>query len=124
MLEGSIELRKKLFGFVHGALFVDAGNVWSFRPTALTRNDESRAEWTGTTQFEFGQFFKQLGIGTGFGLRFDFSFLVLRFDVGIKAYDPARPEGERFVLNKFKFIRPFGTDREPVIYNIGIGYSF
>jgi outer membrane protein assembly factor BamA len=124
MVEGSVELRQKLFGFVQGAIFVDAGNVWSFRPVALTRNDASRANWTGTTQFEFDQFFKQLGVGTGFGLRFDFSFLVLRFDVGIKAYDPAREAGDRFVLNKFRFFRPFGTDREPVIYNIGIGYSF
>jgi hypothetical protein len=57
-------------------------------------------------------------------LRFDFSFLVLRLDFGIKAYDPAREVGERFVLNKFKFFKPFGTEKEPVIFNIGIGYPF
>lgn len=123
LLEGSIELRKKLFGFVNGAVFVDAGNVWSFREIQLSGEGANKATWSGSTKFD-GNFYKQMGIGTGFGLRFDFSFLVLRFDVGIKAYDPGRPEGDRFVLNKFRFFRPFGTDKEPVIYNVGIGYPF
>jgi outer membrane protein insertion porin family len=125
MLEGSIELRKKIFGFVNGAIFVDAGNVWTFRPSIITSGQgETLPDWEGTTQFELKQFYKQFGVGTGFGLRFDFSFLVLRFDIGIKAYDPARPDGEKFVLNQAKFFRPFSENKEPVIYNIGIGYSF
>ena len=78
----------------------------------------------GSAKFQFENLFKEIAIGTGFGLRFDFSFLVLRFDMGIKAHDPAREEGDRFVLNKFKFFKPFGTNKEPVIYNIGIGYPF
>jgi hypothetical protein len=65
-----------------------------------------------------------LGIGSGFGLRFDFSFLVLRLDVGIKVYDPGREEGDRFVFDKFRFFKPYGLDHEPVIYNVGIGYPF
>jgi hypothetical protein len=125
MLEGSVELRKKIFGFVNGAIFVDAGNVWTFRPSIITSGQgETLPDWEGTTQFELKQFYKQFGVGTGFGLRFDFSFLVLRFDIGIKAYDPARPAGEKFVLNKAKSFRPFSENKEPVIYNIGIGYSF
>lgn len=123
LLEGSVELRKKLFGFVNGAVFIDAGNVWSFREIQLSGEGANKASWTGSTKFD-GNFYKQMGIGTGFGLRFDFSFLVLRFDVGIKAYDPGRPEGDRFVLNKFRFFRPFYADHEPVIYNVGIGYPF
>jgi hypothetical protein len=63
-------------------------------------------------------------VGTGFGLRFDFSFLVLRFDVGIKVVDPAREPGDRFMLTRAKFFKPFGVDKEPVIYNIGVGYPF
>jgi outer membrane protein assembly factor BamA len=113
LLEGSVELRQKLFGFVNYALFVDAGNVWS-----LSSISDPKAK------FKPGQFYNEFGVGTGFGLRFDFTFLILRFDVGIKAYDPARPDGNRFVLDKVKFFKPFGTDREPVIYNIGIGYPF
>lgn len=123
LLEGSVELRKKLFGFVNGALFVDAGNVWSFRQLQIVREGSNVASWSGSSRID-GNFYKQLGVGTGFGFRFDFSFLVLRFDVGIKVYDPGRPEGERFVLDKMRFFKPFGINREPVIYNIGIGYPF
>lgn len=126
LLEGSVELRKKLFGFVNGAVFVDWGNVWSFRDNqSTTKPDEpTQPAWIGSTKFRVDSFYKEIAVGTGFGLRFDFSFLVLRFDVGLKVHDPARPEGERFVLNKAKFFRPFGTGKEPVIYNIGIGYPF
>ncbi len=125
LLEGSIELRKKLFGFVSGAVFVDAGNVWLFRQNVVVPStDPTQAPWTGNTKFGLTTFIKEIAVGTGFGLRFDFSFLVLRFDAGIKAYDPARQEGDRFVLNKAKFFKPFGTEKEPVIFNIGIGYPF
>jgi outer membrane protein assembly factor BamA len=124
LLEGSVELRKKLFGFVNGAVFVDAGNVWSFSETAPSKASPLTAGWTGTTKFRVKDFYKQFGVGTGFGLRFDFTFLVLRLDAGIKVYDPGREEGDRFVLNRFRFFKPFGTDREPVIYNVGIGYPF
>lgn len=123
LVEGSIELRKKLFGFVNGAVFVDAGNVWSFRPIQISQEGPTRAPWTGTSTFS-KEFYKQLGIGTGFGLRFDFSFLVLRFDVGMKVYDPGREAGDRFVLRDTKFFKPFGIDKEPVIFNVGIGYPF
>ncbi|HNP07004.1 MAG TPA: BamA/TamA family outer membrane protein [Cyclobacteriaceae bacterium] len=126
LLEGSVELRRKLFGFVNGALFVDWGNVWSFNENQLVAgsSEPNVATWKGSTQFRLDNFYNQIAVGTGFGLRFDFSFLVLRFDVGIKVHDPAREEGDRFVLDDLKFFRPFGGGKEPVIYNIGIGYPF
>ncbi len=123
MLEGSIELRRKLFGFVNGAVFIDAGNVWSFREVQLSGESSTKASWPGSSKFD-KSFYRELGIGSGFGLRFDFSFLVLRLDVGIKVYDPGRQVGDRFVFDKFRFFKPFGVDREPVIYNVGIGYPF
>jgi outer membrane protein assembly factor BamA len=113
LFEASAELRKKLFGFVNYALFVDVGNVWS-----IQSNTDPRSK------FQTSQFFKEFGVGTGFGLRFDFTFLILRLDMGLKVYDPGRPEGDRFVLDKVRFFRPFGVDKEPVIFNIGIGYPF
>lgn len=128
LLEASIELRKKLFGFVSGAVFIDAGNVWNFRPKG-----EETSENRGSSYFRVDQFYKEIAVGTGFGLRFDFTFLILRFDVGMKVFDPARDESERFVLNKVRFWKPYATEvgenqytsfREPVIYNVGIGYSF
>ncbi len=120
LLEASVELRKKLFGFVEGAIFVDAGNVWTFKPL----NSGAGEPDNGNSQFKGSEFYKEIAVGTGFGLRFNFSFLILRIDAGIKAYDPARPEGERFVLDKPRFFKPFTAHNEPVIYNIGIGYSF
>lgn len=118
LLEGSVEIRKKIFGFVEGAVFIDAGNVWTFRP--LDDNNEDK----GNSEFKLNQFYREIGVGTGFGLRFNFSFLILRFDVGIKAYDPARDEGNKWVLDNMRFLRPYTSENEPVIYNIGIGYSF
>ena len=134
LFEGSMELRSKLFGFVGGAVFVDAGNVWLFsQQTQENPQTGEREPVPGNSKFRLATFYKELGIGTGFGLRFDFTFLVLRFDVGIKVYDPGREPGDRFVLDKARFFRPFATRtpdgrytdfREPVIYNIGIGYPF
>lgn len=129
LLEGSLELRTKLVGFIGGAVFLDAGNVWSFKQQAA-----SDAE--GNSKFKADTFYKELGIGTGFGLRFDFTFLILCFDVGIKVYDPARDPDDRFVLDKVRFFQPYAKKigegptaiytniKEPVIYNVGIGYPF
>jgi outer membrane protein assembly factor BamA len=122
LLEASIEMRRKLFGFVDGAVFVDAGNVWTFKPWQKKVDDEVIEN--GNSEFLWNQFYREIGIGTGFGVRFDFTFLILRFDVGIKVYDPARDEGDRWVLSRMKFFKPFGINREPVIYNVGIGFPF
>lgn len=122
LIEASIELRQKLFGFVNGAIFLDAGNVWTFQPWVKRVNEETVPN--GNSEFKWDRFYKEFGIGTGFGFRFDFTFLILRFDVGIKVYDPARDEGDRFVLRRAKFFRPFGVEKEPVIYNVGIGFPF
>lgn len=132
LLEASIELRQKLFGFVDGAIFLDAGNVWSFRPVNTTDSDGNIIQ-DNSSQFKVDRFYKEFGVGTGFGLRFDFSFLILRFDVGIKVYDPARDSGDKFVLDKVRFWKPYATlgedgqyrnFKEPAIYNVGIGFPF
>lgn len=131
LLEGSVELRGKIIGFVDGAVFLDAGNVWSFRNVAAEEDDG--VSQRGNAQLNPSTFFKEIALGTGFGLRFDFTFLILRFDVGIKVHDPARPEGDKFVLDRMKFFAPFAKQdalgnyydiREPVIYNVGIGFPF
>lgn len=123
IIEASLELRKKLFGFVEGAVFLDAGNTWTFKPREK-KDETGELVENGNSKFKLNQFYRELGIGTGFGLRFNFSFLILRFDVGMKVYDPARDEGDRFMLRDAKFFKPFAVDKEPVIYNIGIGYPF
>jgi outer membrane protein assembly factor BamA len=106
-LEGNIEYRFKLFWILEGALFVDAGNIWS-----IDKNDPREgAVFKGT------EFYKQIAVGSGIGTRFDFSFFIFRFDVGFKMRDPSEPVNFRWCFNKnitSKFLN----------YNIGIGYPF
>lgn len=112
LIEASAEWRQKIIGFLNYAVFVDAGNVWALQTST---NDAANFNWD--------RFYTEFGVGTGFGLRFDFNFLIFRLDVGVKAWDPARPSGERFVLPNVSFRGPY-NNHEPVIYNIGIGYPF
>ena len=113
LFEAMFEYRRKLFGYFDGAIFVDAGNTWTFAV------DPSREG----TDFKVNRFYKEIAVGTGVGLRMDFEFLVLRLDMGIKAYDPARPENERFILDKLSLKNPLGEKGQQV-FNIGIGYPF
>ncbi len=110
ILETSIEVRRNLISFLDGALFMDAGNVWSF-----SENDNPGSN------FQLDRFFNEIAIGTGFGLRIDFSFLIMRFDIAFKLYDPARNPGERWTIDQWNL----GTrDNYGPALNIGIGYPF
>lgn len=113
LIEGMFELRRKLFGYFDGVFFVDAGNTWTLR------YDPTRPG----SQFKASTFVNGIAVGTGLGIRMDFDFLVLRLDMGIKAVDPAQPEGERFVLDNLSFRSPLG-DKGQTVFNIGIGYPF
>lgn len=108
LLQGSVELRQKLIGFLAGALFIDAGNIWNLR-------DATRTCPGG--QFSFDSFYKEVAVGAGLGLRLDFQLIVLRLDVGFKLYDPAQPPGARF-------ISPTRGDLRRPVFNFGIGYPF
>ena len=68
ILESSIEFRTKIVGFVHGAAFVDVGNVWS-----VSADDQREG-----ADFKLNRFYKEIALGTGLGLRLDFSFLIFR----------------------------------------------
>jgi len=112
LFEGMFELRQKLYGYFDGAFFVDIGNSWTFE------EDPTRPG----ADFRFDRFYKEFAVGTGIGLRMDFDFLVLRLDMGVKAVDPARPEGQRFVLGNF--FKKFLGEPGQTVFNIGIGYPF
>lgn len=121
ILETSIELRKDLFGFVDYALFVDAGNIWLWsRPENTLDAGEENSQDAG--EFRFRTFWREIAVGAGFGLRFDFSFLVLRTDFAYKVVNPGYPLGDRFVLDDFRFSDLW--NRNKVELNIGIGYPF
>jgi outer membrane protein assembly factor BamA len=107
-IEFNIEYRFDLFWKLEGALFMDAGNIWSLS----TEEDRQGA------RFDINRFYKEFAVGTGFGLRFDFNFFIFRFDLGIPLVDPSYPEGSRWVSSQ--------TDLEwnDLGYNFAIGYPF
>jgi outer membrane protein insertion porin family len=115
LLESSLEYRFNIFSYFDGAFFIDAGNVWAM-------NKKTAGNRPGA-DFQFDRFYRQIAVGTGFGIRMNFSFLVIRFDIGIKTYDPSQKKGERFVLPKIADKPPFGPKNLANI-NIGIGYPF
>jgi outer membrane protein assembly factor BamA len=110
-LELNTELRTKLFSIVHGAIFIDAGNVWLSREDSLQGAGFSKS------------FLKELAVDAGVGLRFDASFLVLRLDLAFPLRKPFLPEGDRWVLDEIKF-GSGAWRRQNLIFNIGIGYPF
>ena len=111
-LEFNTEYRAKIYGLVKGALFIDAGNIW-----LLNENSEKPG-----AKFS-KKFWSEMAVGAGAGLRFDFSFLVLRTDLAFPIRKPYLPDGERWVLDKINF----GSSpwrRENLVFNLAIGYPF
>ncbi|MBX9851128.1 MAG: BamA/TamA family outer membrane protein [Cytophagaceae bacterium] len=113
ILETSYEYRANLVSFVDWAFFIDAGNVWTIK------NEPTRPG----SQFKLNSFVSQIAVGAGLGLRFDFTFLILRFDVGTKIWDPAEKGSDRLVAKYLIKKPPFGRS-EQTVFNIGIGYPF
>ena len=111
-LEFNTEYRAKIYGLIKGALFVDAGNIWLLNADP----DKPGAEISK-------DFMKQIAVGTGAGLRFDFSFLILRTDLAIPIRKPYLPEGQRWVIDDIDF-GSSSWRKENLILNIAIGYPF
>jgi outer membrane protein assembly factor BamA len=101
----SSEFRFKILGRIKGALFADAGNIWN----VLDNTEDSKAKFTRIKDLEY------IALGSGFGLRYDLSFFVVRFDLGFKTYNPANESGSRW-LKDFNFARS--------VINFGINYPF
>ena len=101
----SAEQRFNIFGNLNGALFIDAGNIWN----VLDNVEDDRATFSGFDSL------KDIAVGSGFGLRYDFSFFVFRFDIGFKTYDPSYRDNNRW-FNDYNFTN--------AVYNIGINYPF
>lgn len=99
------EYRFNLIGALNAAVFTDVGNIWNVLDIV---QDEAAT-------FDSLADLKDIAVGTGMGLRYDFNFFVLRFDVGFKTYDPAFPEEDRWFEN-YNFYN--------AVYNVGINYPF
>ena len=106
-LDINMEYRAHLFWKLNGALFVDAGNIWTLRDY----DDQPGG------QFSFGSFWKQIAVAYGFGLRLNFDYFILRFDFGMKAINPAF-EGR----DHYPIIRPdLGRD---FTFHFAVGLPF
>jgi len=105
-IQSNLEYRFGIFRKLKGAWFTDAGNIWLLRPVE---------EIPGGT-FKFNSFLDEIAIGTGLGLRFDFTFFIIRLDGAIKLKDPSLTKGERWVFNVQKI--------NDITFNFGIGYPF
>jgi len=101
----SAEYRFDLFGSLKGALFMDAGNIWDITNSIFA---EEKATFKGFKSI------KDIAVGSGFGLRYDFSFLVFRLDLGFKMHEP--------YLENNKWFRNYNFSN--AVYNIGINYPF
>lgn len=105
-ITGNAEYRFDIFRKLKGAAFIDAGNIWLLEASA---NREAGV-------FKADKFLDQIAIGSGLGLRFDFTFFIIRLDGAIQIKDPSKPQDERWVFNANKF--------SDIIFNFGIGYPF
>ncbi|MCH4553627.1 translocation and assembly module lipoprotein TamL [Aestuariibaculum lutulentum] len=99
------EQRFNIFEDLNGAFFIDAGNIWN----VLDDVEDENAVFSDFSSL------KDIAIGSGFGLRYDFSFFVFRFDIGFKTYDPSYQDQNRW-FNDYNFSN--------AVYNIGINYPF
>lgn len=109
-LEANVEWRMRLAGNLNGALFLDAGNVWLLYPDNYRKGGSLRE--INSMQ----DFFNQIALGTGLGLRYDLSFFVVRFDVGFGLHLPYNT-GRKGYYNIPRF-------RDAIGYHLAIGYPF
>jgi hypothetical protein len=129
-LEGNAEYRYNiapLFSnavFLKGAFFVDAGNIWNFKNTKPDRSLDS-------TQFKFENLYKQLGLSAGTGFRLDFSYFLIRFDMGFRFKRPDRTENDGWQIPNLTFKNLFNNADanrrwryENFNFTIGIDYPF
>lgn len=98
------EYRFNLFGALNSALFVDVGNIWN----VLDNVKDERSRFSSLSDL------RELAVGSGFGLRYDFNYFVIRVDLGFKAYDPSYRK--KIWFQDFNFAHS--------VLNVGINYPF
>ncbi len=102
----NLEYRFKLTDKIYGAVFADGGNIWDITDSNLVKPKGKLTDFSS---------FKYTALGSGFGLRYDFGFLVFRFDIGFKTFEPYLGKNGEWFKNY-----NFGK----AVYNIGINYPF
>lgn len=104
--ELNVEYRFRIISDLHGALFVDAGNIW------LMKEDPERPGG----ELKASTFAEQIALNTGFGVRYDLSFLVLRLDFGLGLHAPYKTK-----RNGYFNLSPF---KDGFAWHFAIGYPF
>ena len=107
-LEANVEYRFNIVWKLGGAVFIDAGNVWTIRDTGNRNNALSRISWQN-----FG---KSIAMNWGAGVRLDLNFLLLRVDLGMKIHDPARAQSW---VGPGEWLK-----RDGFAIHFGVGYPF
>lgn len=108
-LDMNVEYRTRLFWKFSGAAFIDAGNIWTLREYAVQPGG----------QFRLKDFPSQLAVGYGFGLRLNFDYFILRFDLGMKAVNPAYETDDE---EHYPLLHPkFGRDNA---FHFAVGLPF
>jgi outer membrane protein assembly factor BamA len=107
-LELNMEYRTKLFWMLESAVFLDMGNIWNMY----------KSEQVPNGHFLLKEFYKQFAVGTGFGLRFDFSFFIFRADIGLKLRDPSLADGNKWIFSQRFF------NKDDLNVSLSIGYPF
>ena len=102
----NLEYRFRMTNKIFSALFVDAGNIWDITDSNLVSEEAKLKSFSSL---------KNIAVGSGFGIRYDFGFLVFRFDIGFKTYEPYLLSDNKWFVNY-----NFGN----AVYNIGINYPF
>ena len=115
-LEGNVEYRFPVTDVFKGAVFVDAGNIW------LLKDEENPDK-----VFNPARFYEDIAIGTGMGLRMDFSFFIIRLDLGVPVRVPFDTADNGWRISSFfRDFAPLDYDwrRDHLRLNLAIGYPF
>ena len=115
-LEANTELRTNFNKYIEGAVFVDAGNTWTYYPSAGLTENANDGLFTK-------DFYRQIAIGTGVGLRIDLSYFLVRFDIATPLRKPYQTNGSNWVVDQINF-RSRDWRRQNLVFNIGVGYPF
>lgn len=114
--EANLEYRFRIAGNLHGAAFLDAGNVWALRKDPLIEGSARSDEERDLVKFNLSRVPEQIALGTGLGIRYDFGFLILRFDWGVALHYPYKT-GKKGYYNVPKFKDSMG-------YHFAVGLPF
>ncbi|WP_339922392.1 BamA/TamA family outer membrane protein [uncultured Cyclobacterium sp.] len=110
-LEGNLEFRFPIVPYLKGAAFVDTGNVWLVNENEALPGGKFEQDW-----------YRELAVGAGIGLRVDIEFFVIRFDLATPLRSPFLPEGERWA-KEFK-LGDSEWRGDNLVFNFAIGYPF